>query len=233
MKLAVITARGGSKRIPRKNIRTFCGKPIIAYSIETALSSACFDEVMVSTDDAEIAAVAKQYGARVPFMRSTKTADDFATTSDVLCEVIQEYHDRDIYPEYLCCIYPTAPLITSEQLISGFTQLKNNSTLDLLFPVAPFSFPIQRALRYSNERLSFFYPDYALTRSQECEKAYHDAGQFYWYRVNACLQNRFRMTDHVGAIILPPWQVQDIDTIEDWKMAEIKYQLMQQPVTTT
>lgn len=233
MKLALITARGGSKRIPRKNIRLFCGKPIIAYSIETAFASGCFDEVMVSTDDTEIAEIAKQYGASVPFMRSTKTADDVATTSDVLCEVIHEYHLRGIYPEYLCCIYPTAPLITPDQLASGLTQLKNNPALDLLFPVAPFSFPIQRALRYSNDRLSFFYPEYALTRSQDCEKAFHDAGQFYWYRVSPCLQNQFRMTNQVGAIMLPPWQVQDIDTLEDWKMAEIKYQLMQQSMATT
>jgi len=227
MKLAVITARGGSKRIPRKNIREFCGKPIIAYSIQAALDSTCFDEVMVSTDDNEIAEIARKYGAKVPFIRSAETANDFATTADVLCEVISEYQRRKINPEYLCCLYPTAPLTTADNLISAFDQLHKNQ-LDVVFPLVKFSFPIQRALRFHDNQVSFFNPEHALTRSQDLEPAYHDAGQFYWTRVNTFMESKSLVSEKTGGIVLPEWQVQDIDNMDDWVLAEMKYRLIHQ-----
>lgn len=227
MKLAVITARGGSKRIPRKNIRDFCGKPIIAYSIETALESNCFDEVMVSTDDDEIAELSKKYGAKVPFMRSAETSNDFATTADVLCEVVNEYQKRKITPEYLCCLYPTAPFVTVDNLKSAFDQLQKNE-MDVVFPVVQFSFPIQRALRLKNNEVSFMYSEYALTRSQDLEPAYHDAGQFYWIQTKFFMKNKSLVSKKTGVIILPEWRVQDIDNVDDWILAEMKYQLISQ-----
>jgi|SRR3990167_2572441 len=227
MKLAVITARGGSKRIPRKNIRAFCGKPIIAYSIEAALKSGCFDEVMVSTDDNEIAEISRELGAEVPFMRSKKTADDLATTADVLCEVLHEYEKLKKTPEFLCCLFPTAPFVTENHLIDAFVMLKKNTNIDLVFPIVKFSFPIQRALRFKENKLEFFNPENALTRSQDLEPSYHDAGQFYWYRVAACEKNKFALGDRAAGVVLPEWQVQDIDNMDDWILAEMKYSAIQ------
>lgn len=225
MKLAIITARGGSKRIPRKNIRDFCGKPIIAYSIEVALKSGCFDEVMVSTDDKEIAQIALKYGASVPFMRSAKTSDDFATTANVIYEVLNQYQQGGKYFEYVCCIYPTAPLITSENLQSAFNQMAHHQ-VDTVFPIVRFPFSIQRALRFGNEKVEFVQPEHALTRSQDLEPAYHDAGQFYWLDVKAFMQNQSLVSKKSGAIVLPEWQVQDIDNVDDWILAEMKYRLI-------
>ena len=227
MKLAVITARGGSKRIPRKNIRDFCGKPIIAYSIQAALDSNCFNEVMVSTDDDEIAEIARKYGAKVPFIRSSETSDDFATTADVLFEVVNKYQKRKIYPEYLCCLYPTAPLIIADNLISAFNQLQKNQ-MDVVFPITRFSFPIQRALRLQENKVSFFNPENASMRSQDLEPAYHDAGQFYWCCVKTFLETKSLSPVKTSGIILPEWQVQDLDNMDDWVMAEMKYRLMHQ-----
>lgn len=227
MKLAVITARGGSKRIPRKNIRLFCGKPMIAYPIEAALNANFFDEVMVSTEDDEIANVARQYGATVPFRRSAKTADDFTATIDVILEVISQYHRIEIFPDYLCCLYPTAPFVTAGNLISAFQLLVQNEHLDVVLPIVRFSFPIQRALCLSNERVSFINPAYALTRSQDLEPAYHDAGQFYWCRVNALMENKSLIPEKTAGIVVPASQVQDIDNEEDWKLAEMKYKYRQ------
>lgn len=223
MRLAIITARGGSKRIPGKNIREFCGKPIIAYSIETALKSGCFDEVMVSTDDEEIADIAKKYGAKVPFMRSARASDDFATTADVLLEVASEYQSRNNLLEYLCCLYPTAPLISVNDIKQAFTLLLNNVNTQTVYPIVKFSFPIQRALELQGSKVEFFNAKYISTRSQDLQQAYHDAGQFYWHRVALSMKNQFKIGISNEAIILPEWQVQDIDTEDDWKMAEIKY----------
>ena len=226
MRLAIITARGGSKRIPRKNIREFCGKPIIAYSIQSALQSNCFDEVMVSTDDAEIAEVAQKWGAKIPFMRSIKTATDFATTSEVLIEVLQEYKRRDYHPEWACCLYPTAPFITSTCLSDSFNMLCKNNQMDALIPVTRFSYPIQRALRLIDGKISMFQSEHLSTRSQDLEPAYHDAGQFYWFQVEKFLKTQQILGQHTGAFILPEWQVQDIDNEDDWMLAEMKYRMI-------
>lgn len=230
MKLAVIVARGGSKRIPRKNIRLFCGKPIIAYSIEAALHSDCFDEVMVSTDDAEIANIAKQYGATVPFIRSAVTADDFATTAEVLSEVLNEYLLRKKKFEYACCIYPTAPLIDLNHLTKGLNKLISNKNLDVVFPIVRFSFPIQRALCLDHDRVAFVNPEYQLTRSQDLEPTYHDAGQFYWLRVGAFVKNKLLISKNAAGILLSEYQAQDIDTWDDWMLAEMKYKLLHQKI---
>lgn len=225
-RLAIIPARGGSKRIPRKNMKHFLGKPIIAYSIETALSSGLFDEVMVSTDDSEIAAIALEYGAKVPFFRSETNSNDFSTTYDVIEEVIVSYRKQDQAFEYACCIYPTAPLVTSLSLTSGFDLLDSNH-YDSVFPVMKFSYPIQRALKIDkHSKISLFEPDHMNSRSQDLETAYHDAGQFYWLNTKVLLEKRKLWTDNTGVIIINELEGQDIDTFDDWKLAELKYQLL-------
>jgi N-acylneuraminate cytidylyltransferase len=173
--LALIPARGGSKRIPRKNIKEFCGKPIIAYSIEAALNTGLFDEVMVSTDSEEIAEVAKKYGAKVPFFRSEKTSGDFATTNDVLLEVIDEYEKRGERFDYGVCVYPTAPFVTAEKIKDAMEKFIE-SKADSLIPVVAFSFPPKRAMVIRDERLVFEYPEFMDARSQDLEKEYHDVG---------------------------------------------------------
>jgi len=220
--LAIITARGGSKRIPRKNIKEFCGKPIMAYSIESALGSGAFDEVMVSTEDKEIAEISKHYGAKVPFFRSEKTASDFATTTDVLLEVIEEYEKRGERFDIACCIYPTAPFITAERLKQSVEELKK-SDADTLIPVVRFSYPPQRALVIEDGHLVFKYPENLITRSQDLEKQYHDAGQFYVFRTEAFKSNKNIMLGNIIPMELDEMEVQDIDTEEDWKLAELKY----------
>ena len=188
-KIAIITARGGSKRIPRKNIREFCGKPILAYSIEAAVKSGIFDTVMVSTDDEEIAAVAKRYGAEVPFYRSAETANDFATTNDVLLEVLAEYERRGEKFDLGVCIYPTAPFVTAEKLRSAVEQLEQ-SDADTLIPVVAFSYPPQRAMIVKDGKLVFEYPEYLDSRSQDLVPHYHDVGQFYVFRTEAFRRNQ-------------------------------------------
>ena len=225
-KICIIPARGGSKRIPRKNIKPFLGKPIIAYSIEAAINSKLFDEVMVSTDDLEIAALAKKYGASVPFMRSNKTANDFATTFDVIYEVLQEYEQLDKKFDFSCCIYPCAPFVTGEKLVDSFQILQKNS-FDSVFPIIPFGFPIQRALKQEEHKVSFFYPEFSLYRSQDLEKSFHDAGQFYWLNTAICLDKKEILTNNSGSIILSELEGQDIDNEVDWKLAELKYELLQ------
>lgn len=223
-KLAIITARGGSKRIPRKNIKDFLGKPIIAYSIETALKSNLFDEVMVSTEDKEIAQIAQKYGAVVPFFRSNENADDFSGTADVLLEVIKEYQKIGKKFDICCGIYPTAPFITTNLLKSAF-ELLIDKNFDVVFPVSEFSSPIQRALKKdSANKIKMFEPKNLKKRSQDLEKAYFDAGQFYMCSVNSLIEKKQLWTDNTGVIVLSPLQVQDIDNQEDWKMAEFKYQ---------
>lgn len=223
--LAIIPARGGSKRIPRKNIKDFLGKPIIAYSIEVALKCGLFDEVMVSTDDEEIAEVSKKYGALVPFMRSRKNADDFATTVDVILEVLQKYQEYDRCFEYGCCIYPTAPLMRSTFLKKGYEKLIDEE-FSTIFPVVEFSYPIQRSLKLTGEdKIEMFWPEHLDNRSQDLEKAFHDAGQFYWFNVTELQNQRKLFGNNSAAIVLSSSSVQDIDTEEDWFMAELKAKL--------
>lgn len=223
--VAIITARGGSKRIPRKNIKTFLGFPIIKYSIETAIKSECFDEVMVSTDDKEIAEVAKKLGAKIPFFRSKAASNDFATTADVIEEVLLGYKNIDKNFEYGCCIYPTAPFILAERLREGFDILKSKKA-DSVLPVVRFSYPIQRALKIENGRLLMIWPENLNKRSQDLMPAYHDCGQFYWFRVKKFLENRKILTENTFPIIVPESEIQDIDTEEDWKIAEMKFKIL-------
>ena len=220
--IAIITARGGSKRIPRKNIRDFCGKPIIAYSIEAAIKSDVFSEVMVSTDSVEIAEIAKKYGASVPFFRSKKTSTDFATTREVLLEVLSEYKKLGKEFDEMVCIYPTAPFVTSEKLKNALNLLisKHGS---LVIPVVRFSYPPQRAYIVNNGKLKFKWEEYRNTRSQDLEPFYHDAGQFYCYHVKDYLDNNGIISNNILPLELCELEVQDIDNEEDWRIAEMKY----------
>ena len=223
--LAIIPARGGSKRIFKKNIKPFLGKPIIAYSIESALNANLFDEVMVSTDDKEIADVAIEHGAIVPFLRSAKNADDFATLSDVISEVIQLYKEEGKIYENICCILPTAPFVDSDKIIKGFEELVLKK-LDVVFPVIEFSYPIQRSLTFEKGKIKMVTKEYVNSRSQDLPKRYHDTGQYYWVNVEAFLREQVLFTQNSGAKIISELEAQDIDTEVDWKLAELKYQLM-------
>ena len=226
-RLAIITARGGSKRIPRKNIKEFCGKPIIAYSIEAALQSGVFDEVMVSTDDEEIAEIAVKYGAKVPFYRSEATANDFATTNDVIWEVLEEYEKRGEVFDAFCCMYPTAPFLKAERL-SAAMDLLMNSDADKVFPVVEFSFPPLRGLIIEEGKLVFKYPEYMYARSQDLEKHYHDAGQFYCFKTADYKATKSFWTGNIKPIVLSELEVQDIDTQTDWEIAEMKWKILNQ-----
>jgi pseudaminic acid cytidylyltransferase len=220
--LCIIPARGGSKRIPRKNIKLFHGKPIIAYSIELAVSSGLFSEVMVSTDDEEIAEIAIEYGAKVPFLRSEKNANDFATTLDVLNEVSNVYRDNGRNFEYLCCIYPTAVLAKSDDIKLGYLKLEE---WEMVLPITKFSYPPQRSYIIDHDnKLKFVYPENENKRSQDLDSWFHDAGQWYWYKVNKLTKGLNNMKK--GYIEIPNIQVQDIDNNEDWILAELKYKLM-------
>lgn len=220
-RLAIITARGGSKRIPGKNIRVFCGKPILAYSIEAALQSGAFDEVMVSTDDDRIAEIAVQYGSAVPFRRSEKTAGDFATTDEVIAEVLEGYQERNNAPEQFCCIYPTAPFLTPERLKTAMEMLQEHESV---LPVVAFSYPPQRGFVVREGCVTRWMPQYEKTRSQDLDKIYHDAGQFYACRTESFFRERTTDVEDMVPLVLPESEVQDIDTPEDWKAAEEKYQ---------
>lgn len=220
--LCIIPARGGSKRIPRKNIKLFLGKPILAYSVETALKTGLFGEVMVSTDDEEIAEVAKQYGAKVPFMRSAETASDFATTADVLKEVLVNYRELGHEFDNFCCFYATAPLVQSKDVVSAFERLQN-SDFTCVYPVVRFSYPIWRCLDLADDgTMTRHWPEYENSRSQDLPKEYHDTGTFYWYKTKEWLSGNVR----VGGIEVDETVIQDIDTETDWKLAEMKYKLM-------
>lgn len=219
--LAIIPARGGSKRIPRKNIKPFMGKPILAYSIEAALCSGLFEEVMVSTDDPEIARIARQYGAEIPFMRTAQTANDYATLNDVVQEVLANYKEQDRWFDNFCCILSTAPFIKPNDLVDAYDTLLN-STFDTIRPVVKFSYPVQRAFRIDEKGgVTWFFPEYANCRSQDLTAAYHDAGLFYWGKVVAGLDSPNR-----GAIVIEESKCQDIDTMEDWILAEQKYRIL-------
>lgn len=222
--LAIITARGGSKRIHKKNIKDFCGKPIMVYSIEAAIESGLFDEVMVSTDDAEIAEVARRYDAKVPFMRSAETSDDFATTADVLREVLTDYENLGLTFEWMCCLYPTAPFVTAGKLRDSFAILQEKKA-DALIPVVRFSYPPQRCFVIENGALQYKWPEYMQSRSQDLEPYYHDAGQYYCWDADKFMKDRI---EKIVPYILDDLQVQDIDNLEDWKLAEIKYRKMQE-----
>ena len=228
--LALITARGGSKRIPRKNIKEFNGKPIIAYSIEAAIGSGVFDEVMVSTDDEEIAEISRSYGAKVPFLRSEKTSNDFATTADVINEVISEYEKRGQKFDIITCIYPTAPFITSEKLKKAVEELKA-SDADTLIPVVRFSYPPQRAMEIHDGKLVFRQPENLSKRSQDLEPHYHDAGQFYVTRTESFLKTNSLLMGSIIPLELSELEVQDIDNEVDWKLAELKYNLISKDIT--
>lgn len=223
--LAVITARGGSKRIPRKNIKDFCGKPIMAYSIEAALKSGAFDTVMVSTDDREIAKIAEKYGATVPFFRSEKTSNDFAVTSQVLAEVLEEYESRGQCFDRVCCIYPTAPFITAERLRTAMELLEEKQA-DSVLPVVRFSFPPQRGVVLEDGFLKFKWPEHRNARSQDLEPFYHDVGQFYCVNAESFRKQRVLVMERTVPFILSELEIQDIDTEEDWKLAELKYQML-------
>ena len=219
--LCIITARGGSKRIPRKNIKDFLGKPIIAYSISAALEAGIFDEIMVSTDDSEIADVSRKYGAKIPFMRSDFASSDYASTRDVLLEVLNEYEKLGRTFEYFSCIYPTAPFVTPEKLKDAFSLLKD-SNADEITPVIQFSYPPQRAFVVRNGGLVYQYPEYESSRSQDLEPIYHDCGQFYFYRADI-YRRLEKGTGKRLPLIMPEEETQDIDNFSDWAIAEIKY----------
>ena len=225
--VAIITARGGSKRIPRKNIRLFCGKPIICFSIEAAISSGIFDKVMVSTDDTEIAEIALNAGAEVPFFRSANTSNDFATTAEVLEEVLLQYHLDNQEFRYGCCIYPTAPFVTADKLKAAFELLKNKNA-DSIIPINKFSFPIWRSFKMDKGRLSFNWPEYELKRSQDLPTSYHDAGQFYFFNVQKFFESKKLVSANTFGLEVPESEVQDIDNEEDWQIAEIKYSFLLQ-----
>lgn len=223
--LAVIPARGGSKRIPRKNIKPFLGAPIIKYSIDAARAAGCFDEVMVSTEDAEIAAAAKSFGASVPFLRSTANSSDMAGTAPVLEEVLGEYEKSGKNFEQICCIYPTAVFVTGPRLAEA-KNLLESSGADAVVPVVRFSYPIQRAVKIERGELKMFWPENYNARSQDLEPAYHDAGQFYFLTTKALLSQHVLFAKRTVPMELKESEVQDIDNEEDWKLAEIKYQIL-------
>jgi len=225
--IAIIPARGGSKRIPRKNIKDFFGKPLIAYSIEVALSSKLFDKVIVSTDDEEIANIAKEYGAEVPFLRPEELSDDFTSTGDVINHTVEYLKNKGESYEYICTIYATAPLLQKEYLIEGYEKLQKSDAINA-FSATSMPFPIQRTFKLNSEgRCEMFTPEHYLSRSQDLEEAYQDAGQFYWTRCGKKSDEIMFGKDSIP-IILPRHLVQDIDTLEDWERAEYMYQSINQ-----
>lgn len=231
MRVAIIPARGGSKRTPRKNIREFCGKPMIAWSIEAARASSCFDRVIVSTDYDEIAAMAEQNGAEAPFRRPAELADDHTGTVPVIAHAIEWLHARGETPGAVCCLYATAPFVRPDDIRRGREALES-ADADYAFSVTSYAFPIQRALRITDAgRVSMFHPEYANARSQDLEEAWHDAAQFYWGRSEAWLSGKPIMTSDAVPIPLPRERVQDIDTPEDWRRAEWLFGAMQAQVS--
>lgn len=225
--IAIIPARGGSKRIPRKNVRDFCGKPMLAWSIEGALKSGCFEQVIVSTDDDEIAHVARSWGAEVPFLRPSELSDDNTPTRQVVNHAIREVEKLFDLPQYVCCIYATAPFLQVADLQEGFQMLLERAD-DFVFAATRFAYPIQRALRLTaNGGVEMLFPENRLARSQDLEEAYHDAGQFYWGKTTAFLSDLPTFSPLSHAIILPRYRVHDIDTWEDWRLAEIVFRALQ------
>lgn len=224
--LAMITARGGSQRIPGKNIKPFLGKPIIAYSIAAALESKIFSEIMVSTDDKKIEEISLKYGARVPFLRSEKNSDNHAPLSEVVLEVLEEYQKIGKSFDFICLILPTAPLIKKENLIRAYSQIVREDDIDCVFTVTEYSFPIQRSLKIESNFLKMNWPENMSVRSQDLESTYHDAGQFYFLRTGTFLKQKKIYMRNSAPVILNNLEVQDIDTENDWKLAELKYKLI-------
>jgi pseudaminic acid cytidylyltransferase len=226
MRLAIIPARGGSKRIPRKNIKSFGGLPMIAWSIRAAIASQCFDRIIVSTDDDEIAQVAKAYGAEVPFVRPDELSDDHTGTIPVISHAIAWHNAQGHTVDDACCIYATAPFIEAIDVQRGFDILQV-SRADYAFSVTSYAFPIQRAIRITpNQRVEMFQPEHFHTRSQDLIEAWHDAGQFYWGRAAAWLAQQPLFTENAAAVPIPRHRVQDIDTPEDWERAEWMFKSM-------
>ena len=224
-KLAIIPARGGSKRIPKKNIKPFLGTPIIKYSIDSALRSKIFDEVMVTTDNEEIADLSISFGAKVPFYRSKENSDDYATTSDVILEVLDSYKSIGKNFDIICCLYPTAPLINSNMLVDAY-DLMLDKNVDSVITVTKFGFPIWRGFKIDDDKkASYIWPENELKRSQDLEPVYHDVGQFYFLRVDKFLIQKKLVMKNNSIIEIPESKVQDIDNLEDWKLAEIKFNL--------
>lgn len=224
-RIAIIPARGGSKRIPKKNIKEFCGKPIIAYSIQAALDSKLFDEVMVSTDSDEVKGIAEHYGATVPFMRSEATSNDYASTADVLKEVMSEYEKGGRIFESFCCIYPTAPFVTPEKLRDAYALLISDDVYNVV-PMVPFSFPPQRGMVRDGDFIKPAYPEFINKRSQDLVEILHDCGQFYWSKTKEFLLNPSILSNHTVPFIVSDTEVQDIDNPSDWELAELKYNYM-------
>jgi pseudaminic acid cytidylyltransferase len=225
--LAIIPARGGSKRIPRKNIKSFSGKPIISYSINAALRSGLFSEVMVSTDDKEISDIAIQYGASVPFKRSSRASSDYATTSEVLVEVLKNYGTKyNSQFKTVCCIYPTAPFITSELLCNSYAEFRSKNA-DSLLPIVKYSYPPQRSFIIKKGLLQFRELGHENDRSQDLDDVFHDAGQFYWLRASKMIEANSLIFGNTYPYEINEISAQDIDNISDWKMAELKYSMLQ------
>lgn len=224
--ICIIPARGGSKRIPRKNIMNFLGKPIIAYSIEAAVDSGLFDEVMVSTDDIEIADISSKYGAKIPFLRSKENSNDYAGTFDVIKEVIDKYKNLGSNFTYGCCIYPTAPFVTADKLKEAALLLERNC-FDSVFPMIQYSYPIQRSLVINDMgKIRMKFPEYYTIRSQDTEPTYHDAGQFYYFDTKIIDDGNSLWTNNSGGIIISPIEGQDIDNLEDWEIAKMKFKIL-------
>jgi pseudaminic acid cytidylyltransferase len=224
--LCIIPARGGSKRIPRKNIKYFKGEPIISYSIRAAIESGLFDEVMVSTDDLEVKEIAESYGASVPFLRSAETSNDFATTADVLIEVLNVYLSLGKRFDQICCIYPTAPFITAGRLIEGFEILTQGA--DSVLPILSFDYPIWRSFKVNeNDNLVYNWVEFIDSRSQDLPKSYHDAGQWYWVKIDRLKESGKLIFETSKGLQLLPFEAHDIDTLHDWKLAELKYEYLQ------
>ena len=232
MSIAIIPARGGSKRIPRKNIRAFCGKPIIAWPIEAARTSGCFEHVIVSTDDPEIAEIARGYGAEAPFRRPAQISDDHTGTTAVVAHAVQWSLQAGYESGHVCCIYATAPFVSGPDLRRGLEALEGSGA-DYAFSVTTYPFPVQRAIRITAaDRVEMLYPEYRDARSQDLEEAYHDAGQFYWGRAEAWLGRREIFSGGSVPVILPRHRVQDIDTPEDWERAEWMFHALRAGQTT-
>ena len=228
MRLAVIPARGGSKRIPRKNVKIFAGKPMIAWPIEIALQSGCFDRVLVSTDDVEIAEVAQDHGAEVPFKRPAELSDDHTGTGAVIAHATEWQNVNGVVATQVCCIYATAPFVLAQDLQRGLSLLQSSGA-DYVFTVTSYAYPIQRALRVTKDRrIEMFQPNHFSSRSQDLEEAWHDAGQFYWGSANAWLTQKNAFLGNSRSLILPRHRVQDIDTEEDWVRAEWMFKAMRE-----
>ncbi len=225
MNVAIIPARGGSKRIKRKNIKTFVDEPIIAKSISAAKKANIFDSVIVSTDDDEIKDVALSFGAEVPFLRPKELSDDYTPTIPVIKHAIDQINAaQDKKVTSVCCIYPTAPFLLAQDLVSAYAMLASDATIDYVFPVVEYDYPIQRALRINiNNSISMFYPENYDKRSQDLEKSYHDAGQFYWGKVESWLNEIPIFNGNSASVVMPRLRVMDIDTYEDWVLAEFMY----------